>query len=192
MDKPYCLGFAILELTKLHMYETYYDKLQPYFGQDILQLHYIVFNSFVLSIKTENNIGELKNLEDVFDFSNLDENHELFSNKKRKVIGKFKIETLKKIWLDEFSALRSKCYYFNYGDDSENRLKGVSKSQTKNIIFVESKNCLDGQEVENECEYYFFKSIIRYMYLQKIRKSTLSLFDDKRNYLDIIKTLPWN
>ena len=29
MDKPKHVGFAKLELTKLHIYETYYDKLQP-------------------------------------------------------------------------------------------------------------------------------------------------------------------
>ena len=29
MGKPIYLGFAVLELSKLHMYETYYDKLQP-------------------------------------------------------------------------------------------------------------------------------------------------------------------
>ena len=33
MDKPIYLGFSVLELSKLLMYETYYDKLQPYFGQ---------------------------------------------------------------------------------------------------------------------------------------------------------------
>ena len=26
------LGFAALELSKLHMYESCYDNLQPYFG----------------------------------------------------------------------------------------------------------------------------------------------------------------
>ena len=31
LDKPIYLGFALLELSKLLMYETYYDKLQPYF-----------------------------------------------------------------------------------------------------------------------------------------------------------------
>ena len=31
MDKPIYLGFSMLELCKLLMYETYYDKLQPYF-----------------------------------------------------------------------------------------------------------------------------------------------------------------
>ena len=33
MDKPIYLGFAILELSDLIMYETCYDKLQPYFGE---------------------------------------------------------------------------------------------------------------------------------------------------------------
>ena len=28
MDKAIYVGFAILELSKLHMYETYYDRLQ--------------------------------------------------------------------------------------------------------------------------------------------------------------------
>ena len=66
-------------------------------------------DSFVLSLKTENVIEDLKNLEIIFDFSNFDENHELFSNKKKKVISKFKIETPKNIWIDEFIVLRSKC-----------------------------------------------------------------------------------
>ena len=33
MDKPIYLGVTVLELSKLLMYETYYDKLQPFFGQ---------------------------------------------------------------------------------------------------------------------------------------------------------------
>ena len=33
MDKPNYLRFAVLELSKLHLYETYYDKLQTCFGQ---------------------------------------------------------------------------------------------------------------------------------------------------------------
>ena len=30
------------------------------------------------------------------------------------------------------------------------------------------------------------------MVLQEIKQSTLSIFDDKRKYLDKIKSLPWN
>ena len=64
------------------MYETHYDKLQPNFGQENLQLHYIDTDSFILK-KTKDIIKDLKNLEDLLDFSNLNENHELFSNKNK-------------------------------------------------------------------------------------------------------------
>ena len=33
MDKPIYLGFAVLELSKLLLYETYYDILHAYFGE---------------------------------------------------------------------------------------------------------------------------------------------------------------
>ena len=41
MDKPIYLAFTVLVLSKLLMYETYYDILQPYFGQENIQLHYM-------------------------------------------------------------------------------------------------------------------------------------------------------
>ena len=41
MDKPIFLGFAVLEVSKLHMYETYYDKLQPFFGGEKIQFLYV-------------------------------------------------------------------------------------------------------------------------------------------------------
>ena len=97
MDKAIYVGFSILELSELHMYETYYDTLQPYFGQENLQLHYVDTDGMILSMKTKDIIKDLKNLEDIFDFSNLDKNHELFSERNKKVIGKFKIETPKYI-----------------------------------------------------------------------------------------------
>ena len=52
MNKPIYLGFSVLELSKLHMYETYYDILQPFFGQENLHLHYMDTDSFVLSVNT--------------------------------------------------------------------------------------------------------------------------------------------
>ena len=50
-------------------------------------------DSFVSKVITKDIIKDLKNLEVIFDFSNLDENHELSSNQNEKVIGKFKIES---------------------------------------------------------------------------------------------------
>ena len=97
LDKPIYLGVAILELSRLHMYETYYDKLQSFFGMERIQLHHMDCVSFALSLKTEKFLIDLKNLEDLFDFSNLDEYHEILFNKNKNVIGKYKIETPKNI-----------------------------------------------------------------------------------------------
>ena len=79
MGKPIYLGFAVLDLSNLHMYESYYDILPPYFGQENLQLHYVDTDALVLSMNTKDTIKDLKNLEDIFDCSNFDKNHELFN-----------------------------------------------------------------------------------------------------------------
>ena len=84
-------------------------------------------------LNTKNIIQDLYNLKDNFDFSNLDENHKLFSIENKKVLGKFKIETPKNICINEFIALRSKAYSFkcNNNDENKNKLKGNCISQTK-------------------------------------------------------------
>ena len=192
MDKPIYLGFTVLELSKLHMYETYYDKLQPLFGQENIQLHYIDTEGMILSMNTKDFIKDLKNLEDIFDFSDLDKNHELNSNKNEKVFGFFKIKTPKNTWIDEFVCLRSKMYAFKCGDDNKKKLKGVSKSQSKNIKFEEYKKCLDGEEYQRECNNYILRSINHEMVLQEVKKSTLSIFDDKRCYINNIESKPWD
>ena len=91
-DKPIYLGFSVLELSKLLMYEFYYHKLQPYYSSSV-KLHYMDTDSFILSIKTGDLINDLEYLKDDFDFSELDENHELYETINKKVIGKMKIET---------------------------------------------------------------------------------------------------
>ena len=76
-------------------------------------------DSFGLSVNRNDIIKDLKNLEDIFVFSNLNKNHELISNKNKEVIGKYKIETPKGVSIDEFVCLRSKMYDFKCGDDSK-------------------------------------------------------------------------
>ena len=194
MDKAIYVGFVILELSKLHIYETYYDTLQPYFGQENLQLHYIDTDGMISNMKRKDIIKDLKNLEDIFDFNNLDENHELYSEKNKKIIGKFKNECPKNIWIDEFICLRSKTYSFKCKDNTEskNKIKGISKSQSKHIKFEEYYNCLFSGEYQKECDKYIIRSLSHEMYLQKVRKTTLSIFDDKRCYINETESKPWN
>ena len=148
----------------------------------------------ILSMSTKDIIKDLKNLEDIFDFSNLDKNHELFSEKNKKVIGKIKIECPRKIWIDEFVCVKSKASSFTCKDNIESKIKikSFSKSQSNHIKFEEYKKCLDGEEYLKKCDNYSLRSINHEMYLQKVRKSTLSLFDDKRCYINETENTPWN
>ena len=74
--KPIYIGFCVLELSKLLMYEWYYDKMQPYFGKGNLELHYLDTDSFIFSFKPiKSLIEDLKHFKDDFDFSDLDPCH---------------------------------------------------------------------------------------------------------------------
>ena len=52
MNKPVYLGQAILDLSKIIMYEFHYDYMQPKYG-DRLKLCFMDTDSYVYDIKTE-------------------------------------------------------------------------------------------------------------------------------------------
>ena len=97
MNEMIFSGFSASEMSKMLMFNTYFDKLQPNFGPENLQLLYMVCDSFVLKIRTQNSSNDSKFHEDFFDFCNQDKNHEKFTNKNKRVSGKFKIETPKNV-----------------------------------------------------------------------------------------------
>ena len=76
-------------------------------------------DSFVLSVNTKHFIKDVKSFVDLFDFSNLSENDELFSEQKQQECGKFIIETPKNCRVDEYIYLRRKMYGFKCGNDSK-------------------------------------------------------------------------
>ena len=82
-------------------------------------------------------------------------------------------------------------YAFKCGVDSKNKLKGISKSESKNFKFDEHRKCLGGEEYQRECNNYILRSINHEMHLQE-KKSTLSIFDDKRCYIDETESKPWS
>ena len=66
------------------MYETYYYKLRPCFGQENFHFFFMDTDSFKLSVNTKKLVKNPKNFEDLFDFCNLNEKHVIFSNKNKK------------------------------------------------------------------------------------------------------------
>ena len=115
-----------------------------FFWKEILQTQYVQCDRFVLIIRTQNIINDLKNLENLFDFSNLDENHELFRNKNITVFGKFETGTPKNIWIDEFIALRIKASLFECNDTNTNNLRvflnflqnTITSKNIKNVYMI--------------------------------------------------------
>ena len=193
-DKPIYLGFSVLELSKLLMYEFYYHKLQPYYNCSV-KLHYMDTDSFNLSIKTGDLINDLEYFKDDFDFSELDENLELYDTINKKVIGKMKIETSPIIELDNFVALRSKSYSFSYGATQSTVQKVTQKRKQKGIqhtpIYSQFIKSLFNSETTTATS-YSIRSNAHNLTVQKQDKLALNPFDDKRVYLNPIQSLSWD
>ena len=77
MKKPIYLGEAILDISKILMYEFWYDYIKPKFG-DKARRCYMDTNSFIIYIKTEDFYKDIADdVERLFDTSNYDEKNEI-------------------------------------------------------------------------------------------------------------------
>ena len=100
MDQLIILGFVLLEFRKLPWYESDYDILQPYFGENNIQIQYMDTDSVVLSVDTKGVIRDLKHLDDQMEFSKLGKNYESFSIKNKSWLEKLKKNSWKYLgWL---------------------------------------------------------------------------------------------
>ena len=67
MNKPIYLGLSILEISKLLMYEFWYDYMKPKYGNSV-KLYYTDTDSFIMNIKTEDFYKDISNdVEKIFD-----------------------------------------------------------------------------------------------------------------------------
>ena len=109
MTKPLYLGMSILDISKILMYEFWYNYIIPKYG-DKAKLCYTDTDSFIIYIKTEDFFEDISNdVEKWFDTSNYDEKDErlLPKGKNKRIPGIFKDELGGKIMV-EVVALRPK------------------------------------------------------------------------------------
>ena len=98
MNKPIYL--SILEISKLLIYEFWYDHMKPKYGDNI-KLCYMDTDSFIMNIKTEDFYKDFANdVEKRFHTSNYEVNRPLRTGKNKKVIGLTKDELGGKIIAD--------------------------------------------------------------------------------------------
>ena len=111
LNKPIQNGFAILELSKLCMYQFHYDVMQPKYGADNLKKLFTDTDSLCYRITTEDVYKDMAtgSWTSEFDFSGYDKSHPLYSTKNKKKAGKMKDEN-NGIPLVEYVGNRSKMY----------------------------------------------------------------------------------
>ena len=181
-DKPIYLGQAILDYSKLLMYQFYYNIVNELWPKN--ELVASDTDSIFLSIKTRDVYEDMKQIIYHLDTSDYPENHPLHSKENKKVIGKFKDELNGKI-MNEIVFLRSKAYSFTLNDLSEEKkLKGIGKTTIKkDIHFNDYKNCLFNNEIKMN-KMYTLNSNKHEMFVNEVNKLSLNPFDDKRYILD--------
>ena len=148
MNKPIYLGLSILDISKILMYEFWYNYMKPKYDNTV-KLCYMDTNSFIINIKTEDFYKDIaSDVENRFDTSNYEVNRPLSTGKNKKVIGLMKDDLGGKI-IAEFITLRPKTYWFltDYGK-KDKKAKGTKKCVIKKTIkFNDYKKCLLNDEV---------------------------------------------
>ena len=180
MNKPIYLGLSILDISKILMYEFWYDYMKPKYSNDV-KLCYMDTDSSVMNIKTEDFYTDIANdVEKRFDMSNYAVDRPLPTGKNKKVIGLMKDELGGKI-ITEFITLRPKAYTYLTDDGKEDKkAKGTKKCVIKRMIkFDDYKKCLLNCEVILKLQQKF-RSKEHDVYTENINKIALSNNDDKR------------
>ena len=131
MNKPIYLGLSILEISKILMYEFWYDYMKPKYGDNV-KLCYMGTDSFIMHIKTEDFYKDIADdVEKRFDASNYEVDRPLPTRKNKKVIGLMKDELRGKI-MTKFVALRPTKYSYLTDDfEQDKKAKGAKKCVTK-------------------------------------------------------------
>ena len=191
LNKPIYIGFKVLELSKLVMYQFFYHVLKPIFGHR-LRLLATDTDSFILEIESPNLNAELAQIQHHLDLSNYDKEHELYDLNNRKVPGKFKNEYPNKT-LTKFVGLRAKCYALESTEGMVcKRAKGCQKSVVAAELSIQDyENCLQ-QRTNIIRTQHLLRSRQQTMYTVRQNKVALSANDDKRYTLpNQDRTIPW-
>ncbi|MEN0016512.1 MAG: DNA polymerase, partial [Bacteroidota bacterium] len=116
-NKPVYTGFTVLDLSKLLMYQFYYEKLKPKYGNKC-RLLYTDTDSLLVVIRTGDVYEDTLEDLDEYDTSGYPEGHFLYSKKNKKVIGKMKDE-MAGTPIEEYVGLRPKMYSLLHGKETK-------------------------------------------------------------------------
>jgi hypothetical protein len=145
LNKPYAVGFSILEKAKHFMYQQYYDVIQPSLGN--VEVIMSDTDSFLLAVHTEFETKNLEKIKHIIDFSNYDSQHALYSKANENKLGFFKDE-LKGNKMHRVCGLKAKSYTIEIENLKTNQIfheikaKSVNREAQSRMRFENFENCL--------------------------------------------------
>ena len=187
ISKPFYVVFAVLELSKLHMYRFHYDYMMEVYGPERCKLLFTDTDSFLYEVQTEDIFEDNFDSAEFYDFSNYKPNSKYFSNANKQIIGKFKDEAAGEA-IFEFIGLRAKMYSFiTVGADGKlkpkHRAKGLVRATSAQITHEDFLAQLE-LPVENRRINRRIGSSLHNLFTYEINKRALCAYDDKRFILD--------
>lgn len=178
LGHPLYIGTTILEMAKKYNYVVYYDYFKVMYKE--IKLGYSDTDCFLVLIKGQDPYEDMQYNSHLFDTSNFDENHPLYSTKRKKKLGTLKSETAGDP-IRAFCALRSKSYSILLDKNFEvKKSKGIkSHILSKRINFQDYVDALHLSPLK-EYSFYSIRSIKNNLYTVKSSRVGLSPMDDKR------------
>ena len=204
LDKPVYIGQAVLDYSKLEMYNLYYNILRkcPLIRQ--AELVGGDTDSFFLALHTakETSLTDVfKYLNKYLDASNYPQDHALYSAANKAKLGCFKDEAAGKV-IEEMILLRPKMYSMKYlGQDigpelakegketGIRRAKGISRHLVKATSHQAYRQAFLSQE-ESQYDMTILRSQLHTIQTVTFRKRGLSAWEDKRCWLDGNSSVP--
>ena len=182
-NKPVYVGQAILDLSKLLMFDFHYNFIQKKYTYKKAKLLFTDTDSLMYELKTDDFYADISaDIKARFDTSDFPQGHEsgILTGVNKKVIGKFKDEVAGR-QITHFVGLRPKMYSFKIEDsNTTKKLKGIKKNVIKKKIeFEDYVECLFTGEKQMRTM-NIIKSENHEIYSKEVNKLALSGEDDKR------------
>lgn len=183
LNQSWAVGFTVLELSKYHMQQLFYDVVKPAFGGRVSVLLSDT-DSWVMKLPEPSTDLALSKLSSYMDFSNYPDAHKLKNDSVKNQTGYLKNEC-PGTEIVEVVGVRAKTYAIRTASNElQRRCKGVKTVTRDRITLDDYRKCVRSDILaEHSIEQHSIQSRKHVNKLMKQRKLAFSSFDDKRYLL---------
>jgi len=195
MKSFHAIGLTILDYSKLHMYDLYYNHILPSTNLSPLNQSISIImsdtDSFLFAIRGMTLDEFIRAIAHIMDFGNYPKNHPLYCTKVSGHLGFLKDETKGEWNIRGVIALKAKCYSLNLGNTaSANKFKGLPNVARSKLTYKDYKTSLLTAKTYG-AQFQKITSKDHQVSTTRLQKKSLSFYDDKRYYLCSIHSLPY-